>query len=80
MVALAPEITAVTAISAPTLVDRATGVILFPFILLGHRGESDVELLPVPVERLFGAVMALEWRLLRIGVSLPFGGSILATR
>lgn len=59
---------------------------LFPLMVLrrklwrrGAAGpESDVQLLPAPVERAFGAVMALESRLLRARISLPFGGSILA--
>lgn len=59
---------------------------LFPLMVLRRklwrRGAtdpaSDVELLPEPVERAFGAVMALENRLLGAGLSLPFGGSILA--
>ena len=40
---------------------------------------SEVALLPAPLERVFGAVMALENRLLKAGIALPFGGSILAT-
>ena len=57
---------------------------LFPLMVLrrklGGRGAaSDVALLPAPAERVFGAVMALENRLLRAGIRLPFGGSILAT-
>ena len=39
--------------------------------------RSDVALLPAPVERLFAACLALERRLLRWRVPLPFGGSIL---
>jgi len=42
-----------------------------------HAG-SDVGLLPAPVERLFALIMALESRLRRAGLALPFGGSILA--
>lgn len=56
---------------------------LFPLMVLRRKlwrraGASDVELLPAPVERVFGAVVALERRLLGAGLSLPFGGSILA--
>jgi SAM-dependent methyltransferase len=59
---------------------------LFPLMVfrrkLWRRGaagaQSDVALLPAVVERLFGAVAALEGRLLRAGHALPFGGSILA--
>jgi SAM-dependent methyltransferase len=57
--------------------------LLFPLMVLRRKlwrraGASDVELLPQPVERVFGAVVALERRLSGAGVSLPFGGSILA--
>ncbi len=57
---------------------------LFPLMVLRRKlmpraGASEVALLPAPVERAFGVVMALERRLLRAGLSLPFGGSILAT-
>jgi SAM-dependent methyltransferase len=59
---------------------------LFPLMVLrrklwrggGSGPRSDVALLPAAVERFFGAVMALENRLLRAGRALPFGGSILA--
>ncbi len=59
---------------------------LFPLMVLRRklwsRGaaepESDVTLLPAAVDRAFGAVVALENRLFRAGVALPFGGSILA--
>jgi SAM-dependent methyltransferase len=58
--------------------------LLFPLMVLRRKlwrraGASEVELLPAPVERAFGAVLALERRLLRAGLSLPFGGSILVT-
>jgi hypothetical protein len=61
--------------------------ILFPLMVLkrklGWRGEgkpaSDVVLMPAPVERLFAAIVALEAALLRTGLRLPFGGSVLAT-
>jgi len=57
---------------------------LFPLMVLRRKlwrraGGSEVELLPAPAERAFGAVLALERRLLRAGLSLPFGGSILVT-
>ena len=59
---------------------------LFPLMVLRRKlwrrgatgAQSDVALLPAAVERLFGAVTALEGRLLRAGHALPFGGSILA--
>ena len=58
--------------------------ILLPLMVLRRKlwrraGASEVALLPTPVERAFGAVLALERRLTRAGLSLPFGGSILAT-
>jgi SAM-dependent methyltransferase len=55
---------------------------LFPLMVLRRklwpRGGSDVGLLPAPLERLFAEIMALEFRLRRAGLALPFGGSILA--
>jgi len=57
--------------------------LLFPVMVLRRKlwpsGGSDVALLPVPLERLFGAVMALERGLGAAGLRLPLGGSILAT-
>jgi SAM-dependent methyltransferase len=59
--------------------------LLFPLMLLrrklwrGSGRVSEVALGPAPVERSFGAVLALERRLLAAGLALPFGGSILAT-
>jgi SAM-dependent methyltransferase len=61
--------------------------ILFPLMVLkrklGLRREgkpsSDVVLMPAAVERLFSAIVALEASLLRAGLRLPFGGSVLAT-
>ena len=62
---------------------RYWNTFLFPLMLLRRklwpRGGGDVETLPEPLDRAFGAVAALESRLLRAGVFLPFGGSILAT-
>jgi SAM-dependent methyltransferase len=65
---------------------RYWNTFLFPLMVLRRklwhgraaRAKSDVALLPRPVEKAFGAVMAFETRLLRAGVLLPFGGSILA--
>jgi SAM-dependent methyltransferase len=55
---------------------------LFPLMVLRRKlwpgGGSDVGLLPAPLERLFAAILALEARLRRAGLALPFGGSILA--
>jgi SAM-dependent methyltransferase len=59
--------------------------LLFPLMLLrrklwrGGGRASEVMLGPAPVERGFGAVLALEQRLLAAGFTFPFGGSILAT-
>jgi SAM-dependent methyltransferase len=59
--------------------------LLFPLMLLRRKlwrragGASEVALGPAPVERAFGAVLALERRLFAAGIALPFGGSILAT-
>lgn len=57
--------------------------LLFPLMvarrLLHRRAASDVELLPVPIERLFGAILRFETALAAAGLRLPFGGSILAT-
>ena len=44
----------------------------------GHGVVSDVKLYPRSVEMLCRAATALETTLLRRGVGLPFGGSILA--
>lgn len=56
--------------------------LLFPLMLaqrLVHRSaKSDVAVLPASAERLFGAILGLEQGLCRIGLRLPFGGSILA--
>jgi SAM-dependent methyltransferase len=55
---------------------------LFPVMVLRRklwrRGTSDVALLSPPAERALGAVVALESRLAAAGLSLPFGGSLLA--
>lgn len=58
--------------------------VLFPVmalrrLLLPPAGkQSDVHVYPKPVESLFGALMAGERALLRAGIRLPFGGSVLA--
>jgi SAM-dependent methyltransferase len=59
--------------------------LLFPLMLARrlvarHGGDaaSDVALLPAPVERLFGAIVAFELTLAGLGARLPFGGSLLA--
>jgi SAM-dependent methyltransferase len=58
--------------------------ILFPLMVLKRKlgsdteTESDVMLLPRPVEALFRLVMQVETLWLRTGLRLPFGGSVLA--
>ncbi|MFN4282550.1 MAG: class I SAM-dependent methyltransferase [Alphaproteobacteria bacterium] len=56
---------------------------LFPLMVLRRKllpsdAGSDVQLYPAPVEALFRAVLAAERAVMRIGVDLPFGGSVLA--
>jgi SAM-dependent methyltransferase len=57
--------------------------ILFPLMVLrrlvGRQGSSDVAPFPAAIEGAFRAAMRLEGALLRRGVVLPYGGSILAT-
>jgi SAM-dependent methyltransferase len=58
--------------------------VLFPLMvarrLATRRQEgSDVMPYPAPVDRIFRAAMRLENALLRRGMSLPFGGSVMAT-
>ena len=59
--------------------------VLFPLMLVTRKlfparlgEESDVKLYPAPVEALCRAATALERRLMRCGVRLPFGGSVVA--
>lgn len=56
--------------------------ILFPLMVLRRTvfrgGSSDVALGPAPIEALFRGVMRLETALLDLGVSFPFGGSLVA--
>jgi len=59
--------------------------VLFPLMLATRKllparpGEdSDVKLYPAPVEALCRAATALERGLMRCGVRLPFGGSVVA--
>lgn len=58
--------------------------LLFPLMLVRRLlpaspdQESDVHPYPPPIERLFGALLAFESALLRAGLRLPFGGSVLA--
>jgi SAM-dependent methyltransferase len=62
---------------------RFWNCLLFPLMVARRKlwpaAASDVSLLPAPIERLFRAIVMLEARLLRVGVPMPFGGSLLAT-
>jgi hypothetical protein len=42
-------------------------------------GSSDVMLFPTPVESAFRAVMGVENFLIRRGLRLPFGGSVVVS-
>lgn len=60
-------------------------IVLFPIMVLtrkllpaGRRATSDVRLYPAPVEALCRAATGLERALLRRGVRLPCGGSLIA--
>ena len=58
--------------------------IFFPLMVL-HRilfskpDESDVKLYARPVETIFRTIMRIETFILSRGLSLPFGGSVIAT-
>jgi SAM-dependent methyltransferase len=55
--------------------------ILFPLMAMRRLllpGGGDVRPYPGAVNALFGAAMAIENRVIRLGVALPFGGSVLA--
>ena len=59
--------------------------VLFPLMLATRKllpprddGDSDVRLYPRPVEALCRAATALERGLMRCGLRLPFGGSVVA--
>ncbi len=64
---------------------RATywNCILFPLMVARRmltrwsEGDSDVRPFPAVVDRLFGAIIGIERRLIGWGLALPFGGSIL---
>lgn len=55
---------------------------LFPLMVLKRKvlggEESDVKPFPAPLEFLFRSVLCLERMLLRLGLRLPFGGSVFA--
>jgi SAM-dependent methyltransferase len=58
--------------------------ILFPLMVLhrmlsSHADDSDVRLYTKPVETIFRSIMRLETFILNRGLSLPYGGSLLAT-
>lgn len=58
--------------------------LLFPLMVLRRKlvktegAASDVALLPAPVEFLFRSVQRIENFLIRCGIALPVGGSVLA--
>jgi SAM-dependent methyltransferase len=58
-------------------------MILFPLMLLRRKllpvsDKSDVQLYPAPIETIFRAILTLERAMMRLGIRLPFGGSIMA--
>jgi SAM-dependent methyltransferase len=59
--------------------------LLFPIMVLRRKvwagstdGESDVQALPAPLNAAFTACVRLEQGLVGAGLSLPFGGSVIA--
>jgi SAM-dependent methyltransferase len=57
--------------------------VLFPLMLLHRKllpmsGKSDVQLYPAPIEATFRGILGFERALMRLGILLPFGGSIIA--
>lgn len=58
--------------------------LLFPLMVLhrkfgSQKASSDVRPVAAPVDAIFRVVMWMENRLLRWGIMLPFGGSVLVT-
>lgn len=61
--------------------------VLFPLMVLrrklgwlaGGKPESDVALMPAPIEALFRILVRGEAMIAGLGIPLPFGGSVLAT-
>jgi hypothetical protein len=47
-------------------------------LLLPASDKSDVQLYPAPIEAIFRGILGFERALMRLGVRLPFGGSIIA--
>jgi hypothetical protein len=57
--------------------------VLFPLMLLRRKllpmsGKSDVQLYPAPIDATFRGILGFERALMRLGIRLPFGGSIIA--
>jgi SAM-dependent methyltransferase len=57
--------------------------VLFPLMLLRRKllpasDKSDVQIYPAPIETIFRAILTLERAMMRLGIRLPFGGSIMA--
>lgn len=79
-----PEVVALLR-AAGFLTVRASywNMLLFPLMLLRRKllpasDKSDVQLYPAAIEALFRGILAFERALMRLGVNLPFGGSIIA--
>ncbi len=60
-------------------------IVLFPIMVLtrkllpqGNRATSDVRLYPAPIEALCRTATGVERALLRCGMRLPYGGSLIA--
>lgn len=58
-------------------------MVLFPLMLLRRKlltasDKSDVQLYPAAIEAIFRGILGLERGLIRLGIRLPFGGSIIA--
>ena len=56
--------------------------LLFPLMLLRRKllpasDKSDVQLYPAPIEAIFRIILSLERAMIRCGLTLPFGGSII---
>ena len=58
-------------------------MVLFPLMVLRRKllptsDKSDVQLYPAPIEAIFRGILGFERALMRLGIRLPFGGSIIA--
>ncbi|HLY54926.1 MAG TPA: methyltransferase domain-containing protein, partial [Stellaceae bacterium] len=64
------------------IVCRYWNFLLFPLMAAKRKllpsGSSDVHPFPAPIEAVFRAVMRTETAMIRRGMGLPFGGSIMA--